>query len=276
MRRKNAIGIEASFMTEQEERGTLSSSEFPIQGAQFSDLQTDKLARYIKHRASPFAPRLENGHPLTATATSLGLARQQGEMYVPTLAGLLFFGAYPQQFILQSAINTFRFRGLSRAPSILLQRELIESTAQFVKRNMRVAGVIGAVFRQDIPEYPETAVREAIINAVIHRDYNIQQKILLRVFDDCLELESPGGLAGHVTRETLSEQHFARNLRLAHIAQELRLAECAGTGIPRMLYELARLGSPPPEFIVTAETFTVRFWSRHRDLEALIAEHVAR
>jgi ATP-dependent DNA helicase RecG len=267
-----------------QDRGKLSSDELPVEGAQFSDLQADKLARYIEHRTSPFAPRLENGRPLAAIATSLGLAQRQGEAYVPTLAGLLFFGAYPQQFIVQSVLTTLRFQGNQVASRVILDRANLEGTLDdmvnaalaFVGRNMKVARHIGAP-SLELPEYPLQAVKEAVVNAVIHRDYTDRGRtVLLRMFDERLEIESPGGLSGALTQETLSTHHFARNRRLARIAQELGLAEQAGTGIPRMLYELALLGSPPPDFLIDEQTFTVRFWSRHRELGQWLAEQEAK
>ncbi|MBI4789134.1 MAG: putative DNA binding domain-containing protein, partial [Chloroflexi bacterium] len=81
--------------------------------------------------------------------------------------------------------------------------ELIEQGVRFVLDNMKVGGIIQGIFREDIPEYPEEAVREAMVNAVIHRDYSIQQKILVRMFDDRLEIENPGGLPSGVTLEML-------------------------------------------------------------------------
>jgi predicted HTH transcriptional regulator len=104
----------------------------------------------------------------------------------------------------------------------------------FFARNMKVARLIEATGR-DIREYPIAAVREAIANACIHRDYTIVgREVLVRMFDDRLEIESPGGLAGHVTLENLDRTRFARNPQLAVIAFELGKAEPAGTGIPRI------------------------------------------
>jgi predicted HTH transcriptional regulator len=266
-----------------QDRGKLQTDEFPVEGAQFSDLQADKIMRYLEQRASPFASRLANGRPLTTIATSLGLARPQGDRSVPTMAGLLFFGHYPQQFIVHSALTALRFQGNDIAGRVVLDRanlegtldEIVQAAVAFVGRNMKVARHIGAR-SLELPEYPLNAVKEAIVNAVIHRDYTTSGRtVLLRMFDERLELESPGSLSGTLTLATLSIHHFARNRRLARIAQELGLAEQAGTGIPRMLYELALLGSPPPDFLIDEQTFTVRFWSRHRELAAWLAEQAA-
>lgn len=263
-----------------QDRGKLATDEFPVEGARYEDLREEKLARYIERRASSTAPRLADGRPLPVVAASLGLLRQQGETFIPTVAGILFFGVYPQQFIDYSTVRALRFQGNDVAGRVLLDRamlegtldEIIDAAVAFVGRNMKVTRLVGVV-TQEVPEYSLDAVREAIANAVIHRDYTDRgREVLVRMFDQRLEIASPGGLAGPITRETLGAQYFARNRRLAAIAFELGRAERAGTGIPRMLYESARLGALPPEFVVTEDTFTVKFWSRHRDLEKVIAE----
>jgi ATP-dependent DNA helicase RecG len=83
------------------------------------------------------------------------------------------------------------------------------------------------------------------------------------MFDDRLEIRSPGGLAGPVTLENLDRVHFARNPTLAQIAFELGKAERMGTGIHRIRHEMAELGSPPPEFYADRSSFTVVLRSRH-------------
>ena len=126
---------------------------------------------------------------------------------------------------------------------------LVEAAAAFVARNMRVGGAIAGLYRQDTPEYPLPAVREAITNAIAHRDYKLGgQKVLLRMFDDRLEVESPGGLAGPVTLETLETRRYSRNPRLAQAMYSLRLIEEMGTGIRRIRHELSLLGSGTPSF----------------------------
>ena len=92
-------------------------------------------------------------------------------------------------------------------------------------------------------------MREAITNAIAHRDYKLGgQKVLLRMFDDRLEVESPGGLAGPVTLETLETRRYSRNPRLAQAMYSLRLIEEMGTGIRRIRHELSLLGSGTPSF----------------------------
>jgi ATP-dependent DNA helicase RecG len=137
--------------------------------------------------------------------------------------------------------------------------KLIEEAALFVGRNMRVAAPITKLYREDIPEYPLVAVREAISNAVAHRDYSINgQKINLRMFDDHLEVESPGGLVGPVTLLNLGQKRYSRNPLLTRLMYEFGLVEEMGTGIRRMRQTLSDLGSDPPTFEADNDSFTAK------------------
>jgi ATP-dependent DNA helicase RecG len=254
-----------------QDKGKLATDVFPVREATWDDLQHDKLARYIRERLRGEGPRRPDGRSLVEMAERLKLVRREGEQVWPTVAGVLFFGVYPQQFLVQSIVRAGRFKGTDVNSRLILDRagltgtldEIIDAGVRFVGRNMKIARLRGEV-RQDIPEYPLDAVQEAIANAVIHRDYTILgQEVNLLMFDDRLEIRSPGGLAGPVTLENLDRVHFARNPTLAQIAFELGKAERMGTGIHRIRHEMAELGSPPPEFYADRSSFTVVLRSRH-------------
>jgi len=258
-----------------QDKGRLATDLFSVREATWDDLQHDKIARYVAERLRTAAPRPPDDRPLIELATRLNLVRREDSQYLPTVAGLLFFGTYPQQFIIQSTVRAGRFKGLNANGRLLLDRagltgtldQIIDAGVRFVGRNMKTARLIDAT-TQDVPEYPLAAVREALANAVIHRDYTILgQEVVLLMFDDRLVLTSPGGLAGPVTLENLDQVHFARNPHLATIAFELGRAERIGTGIHRIRSELAGLGSRPPEFRADRHSFTVVMWSRHLDLD---------
>lgn len=254
-----------------QDRGKLATDEFVVAGARYEDLQIEKIARYVELRARASAPRLANGRELPEIAAALALVKRQDDVWLPTVAGVLFFAKYPQQFIQQSTLRALRFQGDEIASSWILDRagitgtldEIIDSAVSFVGRNMKVARQIGVTTRE-IPEYPLNAVREAVANAVVHRDYTIGgREVLIRMFANRLEIESPGGLAGNVTLTMLGQRRFARNPHLADIAFELGKAERAGTGVPRIQHELQALGAPVAEFRATPDTFMVVFTSRH-------------
>ncbi|HUS13973.1 MAG TPA: ATP-binding protein [Chloroflexia bacterium] len=203
---------------------------------------------------------------MAARVGALGLGTGSGAEWHPTTAGLLLFGRAPHHLLPQVQVKAARFRGSDVAGLIVDRAEiggavgpLIEAVTQFVTRNMRVGGAIEGVYRRDVPEYPVQAVREAVTNAIAHRDYSLHgQKVQVRMFDDRLEIESPGGLAGPVTLDTLELRRFSRNPRLAQAMYLLRLVEEMGTGIRRIKRALADLGSGVPTFRSDPASFLVR------------------
>ncbi|MEJ5199081.1 MAG: ATP-binding protein, partial [Anaerolineae bacterium] len=101
-------------------------------------------------------------------------------------------------------------------------------------------------------------VREALVNAVCHRDYRLTgRRVEIRQFDDRLEVTSPGGLPGYITLDNIVEEHFSRNPRLVNGLFEWGYIEQLGLGIDRMIEEMVQAGHPQPEFKATPYSFTV-------------------
>ncbi|MFB0538043.1 MAG: ATP-binding protein, partial [Anaerolineae bacterium] len=97
------------------------------------------------------------------------------------------------------------------------------------------------------PEYPDFAWREVIVNAIAHRDYSITgTAIQVRMFDDRLEIESPGGLPGIVTVENIRRRHFSRNPHIVGVLKTWRYMEELGFGVDRVFREMKAAGAPPP------------------------------
>lgn len=264
-------------MTEDEfefrESGEISFEQTLVTGARYEDLNAAQIEEFLRTRLS--SVREADKRTPQEWLVSLGLVRA-GD-YAPTVAALVLFGEYPPRFMPQCALNAIRFRGLDLATNIILDRQMIEGTAAqmieqailFVKRNMRVGGVIGGIYRQDYPEYPEEAVREAVINAVIHRDYSASSKVLLKIFDDRLELDNPGGLPSGVTLETLlrTPRPLPRNPLIVRTLYEFwrgrGFIEEAGSGIPRIRRALHELGAGEPIFGADGLSFRVTLPARH-------------
>jgi ATP-dependent DNA helicase RecG len=234
--------------------------------ATLADLDAEAVRTYLADLDSGIGESLTEQTDLAPRLTALGLGGARGGPWAPTVAGMLLFGRAPQQWLPQVQVKVARFRGDDVTGMIVDRAEiggsigpLIEAVTQFVLRNMRVGGVIESLYRRDVPEYPIQAVREAVTNAVAHRDYSLAgQKVQVRMFDDRLEIESPGGLAGPVTLDTLETRRYSRNPRLAQARYNLRLVEEMGTGIRRIRRALTDLGSGPPSFLSDHTTFLIR------------------
>ena len=101
-------------------------------------------------------------------------------------------------------------------------------------------------------------MREALLNALAHRDYGLAGTTIdVTVWDDRIEIRSPGPLPGHITTENMRREHFSRNRRLMRTLRDLGLVEEFGEGVDRMYREMESRLMPPPEFAVTSDSVTV-------------------
>ena len=128
--------------------------------------------------------------------------------------------------------------------------EQIEEAFQFVLRNIHLGATLVGIYRQDIYEIPPDAIRELIINAVVHRSYLDHGTIQVAVYDNRLEITSPGKLPMGQTLERMKEGYSKiRNEALAHAFSYMNLIEHWGSGIPRIIDKVKSAGLQEPEFI---------------------------
>ncbi|HID35041.1 MAG TPA: hypothetical protein EYP25_10855, partial [Anaerolineae bacterium] len=190
------------------------------------------------------------------------LARDGGVVR-PTLAGLLLFGRNPQYYFPRFIITITQYTGTEVGQEIIHGRPYLFDTeaqgpipAMIDKAERTVLGLIkrrayfDGLTRREIPEYPEFAIREAIRNAVAHRDYTARgSHIDVRLFADRLEVRNPGGLFGDLTVERLDEAPpSTRNPNIMRVLQDLGYVEQRGTGIRRMIAEMRQVNLEPPHF----------------------------
>jgi ATP-dependent DNA helicase RecG len=192
----------------------------------------------------------------------------------PTLAGVLCFSEYPQATFPQLCITAVvvpgfklgdkgvdgeRFVANKRIEGTI--KEMVDKAEFFVTRNMREKTIVVDGQRSDKPEYPIDAVREAIINAVMHRDYSIHTEgtpVRILMFNDRLEIWSEGGLYGKLTIDSLGKVHAdTRNQVLANILEMQKVAENRYSGIPTIREEMSALGLPEPIFESRRGSFVV-------------------
>ena len=128
--------------------------------------------------------------------------------------------------------------------------EQIEEAYQFVLRNIHLGATFEGVYRQDVYEIPPDAIRELIINAIVHRSYLDHGTIQIAVYDDRLEITSPGKLPMGQTIERMKEGYSKiRNEALAYAFSYMNLIEHWGSGIPRIIGKVKAAGLREPEFI---------------------------
>jgi ATP-dependent DNA helicase RecG len=235
------VGNTNRQMTEYEIFGYLSSRGQPtfdeevIPNATLEALDSILLDEYLARlrQARPSAGFLDG--PREEVLARLHVLAQDGEIARPTLAGLLTFGKYPQEFLPQLMITFVQYYGTTeeektpQGARFMDSRrfegpipEMIKQAETYVLGAMRKAVLIDGVFRREIPEYPREALREALANAITHRDYSSYVRgsyIQIRMFADRLEIQSPGGLFGNVTVENLEEEHSTRNARFMRMME---------------------------------------------------------
>ena len=250
---------------------TKSTGDFEIDTVPASSLRDfDKyvIDEYLERRA-------ERGRPLKGRLEDhlieIGAMVEDG---TATVAGLLLFGKRPQTYLPQSGGVFVKFRGKDpRGRDGLAGYErrvelegplarLMEQAWQLVWDTMRVEAVVSGLKREEVPEYPQFAVREALINAICHRDYRLKgRRVEIRMYEDRLEVISPGGLPGYITLDNIVEEHFSRNPRIVAGLFQWGYIEELGLGIDRMIEEMLQFGHPPPEFKATPYSFTVKLFN---------------
>ncbi len=239
----------------------------PVSGTTLEDLDLPALHAYLRRRVPGLRPPA--GHDpagehapqdpalLERAAQRLGLVGTVASQPTPTVVGLMAFGHVPQLARPEWGVSCVRVRGASIADPVAARSDiegrlevLVADTLAFVRSNTRVAPNLMTP-ADPAPEYPEDAVREALLNALLHRDYRLSGRVSLRVFNDRLEVWSPGGLALPISLDELAQHggaSFPRNPLLTATARTLGLVEQVGRGIPMIRKALGEATSLPVQF----------------------------
>lgn len=193
----------------------------------------------------------------------------------PTLAGLMCFSIYPQAYYPQLCITAVALPGTEQGISGINDErfidnkritgsipEMLDSAVDFVRRNSRSITIIDSNGRRiDKPEYPVKAVREAILNALVHRDYSSYTEnipVRIEMYRDRLEIINSGGLYGNISINELGQvRPDTRNPALANILEVLHYTENRYSGIPTIMNEFASNNFPMPVFSVKHGDFKV-------------------
>ena len=228
----------------------------PVAGSTLDDLDLPALHAFVKRRIPNLAAELDTG-ALDRGAQRLGLVGTMGSQVIPTVVGLIAFGSMPQLVRPEWGVACIRVRGANLADEVAARSDvegplaaLVEQTLEFVRSNTRVAPNL---LRPSEPagEYPEAAVREALLNGLLHRDYRLSGRVSLRIFNDRLEVWSPGGLALPLSLDELAQHggaSFPRNPLLTATARTLGLVEQVGRGVPLIRKALGEATSLPVQF----------------------------
>lgn len=224
-----------------------------VEGAAMGDFDEELLEGFMRRQRAD-SPRAFKGMSDEELLEALCVTARDGEGIVrPTLAGLMALGRFPQRYFPRACLSFTVIPGTSKADvsaeglRFLDSREIVGPIPVMIselmvalRRNVRVSSKVEGAFRIDRPEYPETAVREAVANALMHRDYSpdgCASQVQVTMYDDRIEILSPGGLCRAMTVDRLggtwrflpaqpdAGQHPARHLLCRGVC---RGGQCGG------------------------------------------------
>lgn len=208
----------------------------------------------------------------------LGLIKEFNEGLHVNNACILFFALEPQKFVEQSCITCVRYQGSSMA-SVIDRKDLqgdllslVDEAESFVKRHTRLAYRFNGFKRIDVEEYPFNAVREAIINAVCHRNYFLKNNVFVNVFDDRIEVVSPGGIPFGLTLKEVMNKSFPRNKLLLKLFKRVNEVERLGSGLNKMKKLMKEHGLKEPVFEEGKASFQVTFYGPKEKILDLIKD----
>lgn len=237
-----------------------------------------------------YQARMRNERPNLARVTEqqqyeLNGVTQGGKI---TLAAVLLFGLFPQAFYPRLYISATRIPGMEMGVTDLFGNrfsdskriegtipEMLQKALDFVRNNMHVSTGIDPLTgkRIDIPQYPMDAVREAVLNALVHRDYSIHTEskpIQLNMYEDRMEIINPGGLYGRLTIDQLGYmQPDTRNPIIVTAMEIMDETENRYSGIPTIRNAMAQRKLPEPLFVDTTGEFKVILYHSHKTIETV-------
>ncbi len=287
-------------------RGQPREDEEPVAGTAVSDLQPTLLKAFVSRLRKRPGKRFGRLSDEAILRTLKVLVDCDGSS-VCSLGGLLAMGRYPQQFfpalsltfiaypqteVGQPGPNRQRFLDNERVEGAI--PDILPPAIDFLRRNMRRRSVVNGLYRTEVDEYPSEAVREAIINSLVHRDLSMGARgtpVQVQLFPDRLVIHNPGGLYGPVTVDALGREGISasRNSTLLRILEDVTLrgerqavCENRGSGVGAMVAALRGVGLPDPQFDDRISGFRVTFQNslkrrrprdRRDDILNLLREH---
>lgn len=254
----------------------------PVPGASFADFDLRRLRDYLVRVLAGTAPAEDELEAWERLLTSLDLMTEASGTRVPTIDGVLLFGRTPKRYLPQSGIRALCYPGtepdyaaqadqdlkgplvpLCAADGTIVESGLVEQAFDFVRRNTVPTAHLEGGRRIDRAAYPEAVLREAIVNALVHRDYSIAgSDISLLIFSDRLEIQSPGGLPNSVTVEGMKAGlRYARNQNLVNVLRDYRYVDFRGMGVrEKIIPGMRQHNGTEPDLLAEEARFIVRLW----------------
>lgn len=248
-----------------------------VPGAERSDLDDGVIDFYLERRQERNPREVVSKEKLLQ---QIGAITPEG---IPTVSGVLLFGKNPQALLPHSRCVFVNFKHEQVADTetgaISYGRreeiggplaKIIERSFEVILQEMGKSAVVRGLKREEQREYPPSVVREVLVNAVCHRDYKLSGRAIeVRMYDDRLEIASPGGLPAYITVENIVDEHYSRNPRLVNGLFQWKYIEELGLGVDHMFAEMAANGLPAPTFDAKPHSFKVILFNNRDPMKAL-------
>lgn len=251
----------------------------PVPGTSLKDLDIRRLQTYFQYVREQDAPGAEDRHGWERLLVNTDFMVEDRGRPIPTVGGVLLFGLNPNRWLPQAGITAIAYTGEDRdyatredarlrgpaAPLVnsakdVIDNGIIDQAISFANRNIGHSATIIDGRREDSTDYPIEAIREAIVNAVTHRDYTIfGTDIEVAIFSERIEIISPGRLPNTVTVDKMRSGYRAtRNELIKEVLRDYRYVDARGLGVPRKIVRLMReVNGTEPDLIERDERFTV-------------------
>ncbi len=254
----------------------------PVPGTAMADLDVRRLGDYFSRVLRADAPSRSSYAEWETLLCNLELATTSlGEVHV-TIDGLILFGENPARFLPQSGIRAICYAGLEpdyavradeeikgplvpleSAGGLTIEPGIVDRAWDFMRRNTAPTAWLEGARRRTGWEYPEEAIREVLVNALVHRDYSISgADVTLAIFSDRIEVQSPGRLPNTVTIAGMKAgMRYARNQTLVNVMRDYGYVDARGMGIRnKVIPSMLAHNGTAPDLIEDEYRFTVRLW----------------
>jgi ATP-dependent DNA helicase RecG len=256
----------ARFVRQREER---SAEEEPALDLRLTDLRLDLVNRALLADGK----RKVNRQSIVRGLIDLEVAKAAEPPLDPIVlrSAAVLFAEDPAGSVPGAAIQVVRREGVGPGQGPVSERkelrgpitELLDAALAFIDRHTSHKEAVVGTHREKIPEYPLTVLREAVLNALAHRDYGlVGSTVDITIWNDRIEIQSPGPFPGHITLDNMRAEHYSRNRRLMHVLKLFDLVEEYGEGIDRMFQEMEERLMEPPHFAPTGSSVTLTLFNR--------------
>jgi len=267
-----------------QQRGAFRLEVRGVSGSSMDYFDYRRLNDYFQRIRSQETPGMDDTNAWQNLLVNTEFLIEEDDTIPATVAGLLLFCANPNRFLPQAGIDAVAYPGKEkdyaakersaiRGPMTalfgsegLVENGLVEQAVEFIRRNTEVsAGLADGARREERWLYPEEAIREAIVNALVHRDYLLSgTTVELSIYENRLEVVSPGRLPNGITpQRMITGCRSARNQLLKDVMRDYGYLEHMGMGVPRKIVkEMQKHNGTSPDLVEDEERFLLRLWNK--------------